>query len=48
MSLGKLLKQIAPIAISAFAGPTIGASFGAGTTGNKISLNSGSTVSVNT
>ena len=29
MSLGKLLKQIAPIAISAFAGPTIGASFGA-------------------
>ena len=29
MSLGKLLKQIAPIAISAFAGPAIGASFGA-------------------
>jgi len=29
MSLGKLLKQIAPIAISAFAGPALGASFGA-------------------
>lgn len=29
MSLGKLLKKIAPIAISAFAGPAIGASFGA-------------------
>jgi hypothetical protein len=29
MSLGKLLKRIAPIAISAFAGPAIGASFGA-------------------
>lgn len=29
MSLGKLLKSIAPIAISAFAGPAIGASFGA-------------------
>jgi len=29
MSLGKLLKQIAPIAISAFAGPALGTSFGA-------------------